>query len=264
MQQLQIIPFHILFNGEEVDYSRNFKVTQLPGSLRHGEDIQLIPPSIEEYAGAILSLSKIATDILVISLSSQLTDAWSHAEEAVRQTRSKARVMMIDSQSAGIGLGYLVQTAAEMASRGIPATEIEYRIRGRIPHIYTQLCLPDTTYLQKTDIIGYPQAIVGEMISLLPVFTFEEGRLSPIEKVRNLRHMVENFQEFLDEFDDLEYIAFMQSIPPLTAEARGLKEHTTLLYPKTPFSEHTINPVLACLFGPHGTGVFAIEQSDSE
>ena len=43
-------------------------------------------------------------------------------------------------------------------------------------------------------------------------------------------------------------------------EARSLKEHSAMMFAKTPFSEHVINPVLASLFGPHSVGIFAIEN----
>ncbi len=64
------------------------------------------------------------------------------------------------------------------------------------------------TFLYQTGIMGYPQAIVGEMLNLLPIFSFEEGRMISVEKVRNSRHLQDNFQEFLDEFSDLDNIAF--------------------------------------------------------
>jgi fatty acid-binding protein DegV len=102
------------------------------------------------------------------------------------------------------------------------------------------------------------------MLGLLPIFSLEDGRLTPLEKARNTRHLIDFWQEFLDEFSDLIHIAFIQSIPPLTHEVRTLREHATTIYPKTPFSEHPINLPLATLFGPRCSGVFTIEVPFSE
>jgi DegV family protein with EDD domain len=261
---LRILPFHIKIHNEEIDLEQNFKVNQYPASLQQDDSVEVTPPSAQEFIDAILELSRVATDILVITMSGQLSSVLANVEEAARQTRGKVRMQIIDSQTTGIGLGFLVQTAVELSARGKSAADIEYQVRGRIPHIYTQLCLPCTTYLHKAGIMGFPQAVVGEMLSLMPVFSFEEGRIISVEKVRNSRHLLDNFQEFLDEFSELDTVAFMQSVPPLLTESRALKEHSALMFPKTPFSEHTINPVLAALFGPRSVGIFAIEKPDAE
>lgn len=257
--QIQVLPFHIQINGINVEDDPFFKVNQIPQSLSIGTSLDLIPPSVDEYVNAILELSQISTNILVISISSHLSKAWENLEQAIKITRGKVHLTAIDSQTTGVGLGFLVQMAAELAAHNLPPAEIEYQVRGRIPHIYSQFCLPNMTYLYRSGVMGYPQAIVGEMLSLLPIFSFEEGRMISVEKVRNSRHLLDNFQEFLDEFSELDYVAFMQSVPAMVTEARALKEHSTMLFNKVPFSEHTINPVLAALFGPHSVGIYAIE-----
>jgi DegV family protein with EDD domain len=261
---LRIMPFHIKIKGTEIDLEQSFKVNQFPTSLQQDDIVELVPPSAQEFIDAILDLSRVATDILVIVMSGHLSPVLANVEEAARQTRGKVRMQIIDSQTTGIGLGFLVQLGAELAARGKPAADIEYQVRGRIPHIYSQFCLPCTTYLNKAGIMGFPQAVVGEMLTLMPVFSFEEGRIISVEKVRNSRHLLDNFQEFLDEFSELDTIAFMQSVPPLLTESRALKEHSSLMFAKTPFSEHTINPVLAALFGPRSVGIFAIEKPDAD
>ncbi len=45
------------------------------------------------------------------------------------------------------------------------------------------------------------QALVAEMMGMLPIFAFEEGRLVPMEKVRTPRHLFEAFQDFMGEFE---------------------------------------------------------------
>jgi DegV family protein with EDD domain len=261
--QIQVIPFHIVIDGKMVEDDPGFKVNSIPQSLLSGKSPELIAPSVEEFYETIMALNSVASDIIAIIMSGQLSKAWENLEKAVVLARGKVRLQIVDSQTTGIGLGFLVQQAAELAAKHIPPAEIEYRVRGRIPHIYSQFCLPNLTYLHRTNVMGYPQAIVGEMLSLMPVFSFEEGRLVSIEKVRNPRHLLDYFQEFLDEFSELDYVAFMQSVPPMITESRALKEHSNLLFSKTSFSEHTINPVIATLFGPRAVGIFAIEQPES-
>ncbi len=55
------------------------------------------------------------------------------------------------------------------------------------------------------------QAVVAEMMGMLPIFAFEEGRLVPMEKVRTPRHLFEAFQDFMSEFESPAQIALLRS-----------------------------------------------------
>jgi DegV family protein with EDD domain len=195
----------------------------------------------------------------VILLSSQLSPTFTNAQQAVAQVKGRVAVQLIDSQTTSVGLGYLVQLAAEAAAGQASLSEIERLIRGQIPHIYSVFCIPGLTYIYQAGFVDYPQAMVGEMLGLLPIFTLEDGHLTPLEKARNVRHLTDFFQEFLDEFNDLYQISIIQGNSVLPHEGKILREHAMLNFPKVPFSEHPINLSLAALFGPHSMGVFAIE-----
>jgi hypothetical protein len=67
------------------------------------------------------------------------------------------------------------------------------------------------------------------------------------------------FQEFLSEFDHLQHIALVQGAPPFNHESHILREHAQDHFPKTPFSEHTINLPLAILVGPRTLALMIME-----
>ena len=48
------------------------------------------------------------------------------------------------------------------------------------------------------DLMNYSQTLVAEMMGILPIFAFEEGRLVPMEKVRTPRHFLAAYQDFLE------------------------------------------------------------------
>ena len=104
---------------------------------------------------------------------------------------------------------------------GQPVAEVERMVRSQIPRTYMMLCTPGLSYLAYAGFIDPSQAFVGEMLGLLPIFTLEEGQISAVEKVRNMRGLIDFMQEFVSEFDELQHIAFIQSTPPLAHEARS-------------------------------------------
>jgi DegV family protein with EDD domain len=258
-----IIPFQNRSGDPTPIDNSSFKVATLPLSARLDPYPHLNPPKVEDFKQIFVELSHSYNEIIAIFLSSQLSPLVIYAQQAAKMIQGRVSVQVIDSQSTSVGLGFLVQTAAEAAVRHSNSVEIERIIRGFIPHIYSVFCIPGLTYLHNAGYIDYAQAIVGEMLNLLPIFTLEEGYLSPLEKARNLRSLSDYFQEFLDEFSDLHHIAFVQSAPPLNHECRTLKEHAQTNFPGTPFSEHAISFPLASLFGPRSLGVILVEMPDS-
>ena len=256
---IKMIPMHVHVNHGTVDGDTDVKVTELPISAREADLPISTPPSVEEFKQTFLALGREFNEIVVVLLSSQLSQAFANAQQAVTQVQGRVAVQLVDSQTTSVGLGYLAQIAAEAAAGQASLAEIERIIRGQIPHIYSVFCIPSLTYIDQAGFIDYAQAMVGEMLGLLPIFTLEDGHLTPLEKARNLRHLTDFFQEFLDEFNDLYQIAMVQSNPTLAHEGKVLREHATLNFPKVPFSEHPINLSLAALFGPRSLGVFAIE-----
>jgi fatty acid-binding protein DegV len=97
------------------------------------------------------------------------------------------------------------------------------------------------------------------MLGLMPIFTLEEGALTAVEKVRNTRGLADFMQEFITEFEELRHLAFIQGFPPLTNEAKLMRDYAQDCFPKTPFSEHPINLPLAALIGPRSVGLVAVE-----
>jgi fatty acid-binding protein DegV len=88
----------------------------------------------------------------------------------------------------------------------------------------------------------------------------EEGKLSPTQKARNHRHLVDLLYEFISEFFTLDHIGLIQGVPPFENETRSLRERLTEGYAQTPISEHIISPELALMIGPHSLGLFLLQS----
>ena len=257
---VHVVSYNIEINGQVYEEGKELKTFDLPASTRESFHPRLVVPSVEKFQELLTGLSAHYRDVIVIMTSSYLTAAFANTEKAANNVRGRVRVTLIDSQTTSIGLGLLVQTAAEAVALGTPAMEIERMVRSMIPHIYMMLCTPGMSYLYQAGYLDQAQAFVGEMMGLMPIFTLEEGQLSAIEKVRNARGLLDFMQEFVLEFDQLQHIAFLQSTPPSAHEARLMREHVQNYFPQTPFSELNFNLPLATLFGPRSVGLVAVEK----
>jgi DegV family protein with EDD domain len=252
-ERVHVIPFFI----QNTAYQEG---KPMPGGILF--QTQLIPPSPQEFIQYYTRLSREYDSILVLTLSSLLNPTMKHALAASYQYSNCATVEVIDSQTTAIGLGMLVQLAAGAAAEGASLKEIDLRLRASIPRVYMLFCIPELTYLAYSGLMNYAQALVAEMMGMLPIFILEEGRLVPMEKVRTSRHLFEAFQDFMGEFENPSHIALVHSSVRGSLRTSPLREFVKGTFPEALFSEHPVQPHLAVLFGPRSIGLVVMESVD--
>jgi DegV family protein with EDD domain len=221
------------------------------------------PRSLQAFSSYFTQMNQEYGEILVITPAASLSQMRRYSGEAIAQYANHATIQVIDSLTTSIGLGLLVQIAAEAAAAGLQLHEIEHLVRLAIPRIYMLFCIPEMNYLAEAGYLSRSQAVVGEMMGLLPIFVLEEGHLTPMLKVRTQRHLLESFQEFIDEFSDPFHVALIQAANNMHLRVHPLREYIEDSFPSTPFSVHSIGAHLSGLFGPQCVGLVVMEKSNS-
>jgi DegV family protein with EDD domain len=223
---------------------------------------RLYPPTARNFLDQYNWLGQEFAGIAVITLSLSLNPAGSYAQQAKAQYAGRAHVQVIDSQTTSLGLGLLVQLAAGVAASGAGLAELERAVRAAVHNIYTLFCIPNLTYLAQGGYLSHSQAMVGEMLGLLPLFVLEEGILSPTAKAHTQRHLLESFQEFVEEFSHPSYIGLTKAAAANHFRPNSLRQYVKEHFPNVPFDQHVINPHLAALLGPQSTGLVVMEGDD--
>ena len=224
-----------------------------------GQPRRLIPPAPQAFTHAYSLLSREYDSVLVLTLSSQLTQTTASAQKAALLYSNHASVQVVDSQTTAAGLGMLVEDAAGAVAAGASLAEVERLVRTSIRRVYMLLCIPELTCLESLGLLNQTQALVGEMIGLLPIFTMEEGRLTPLGKVRTPRHLFESFQEFMDEFSAPSRVALLRGTGQSTLRTHPLRQYLQEHFPDTPYSEHPLNLHISALFGTQSIGLVVME-----
>ncbi len=237
-----------------------FPLVNLPPSADEQTSPKLIMPSMSEIRSFFVALSEKYNEIVCIFLSNALFPYCSNVEKIASGLYSNPKIQIIDSHTTSIGLGLLVQSAAEMVSLGRSAFEIERQIRNQIQHTYTILCTPSLTYLFQNGLVDYAQAQIGELYGLYPIFGIEDERLHPIDKMRNYRQALTFFQDYLDEFEQLKQIAWLHKSPENSQDFKMFRDHITNNFDEETFIEKNIHAPLATLLGPNVFGLIIVEE----
>jgi DegV family protein with EDD domain len=250
------LPEHLEKSGEKV------RAHQLPNSYPVNGLYSLTLPGVDDFLRVYQHLFREYDEILVLLSAAWMTGTMGSALKAARQAKASSKIEIVDSEAVSVGLGMLVSVAAELAEDGLPAKVIKKEIMGIVPHIYSMFCLRSLSYLEPLGVIKQPQALVAEMLEVTQAFYGNQGRLIPVQKIRNSRHMIEFVQEFVGEFGDPRHIALLQGGSFFQQEIRSLRDRISQDYPKAQITEHKISLPLGYLIGPQSFGLFLWEGND--
>ncbi|MFN2148763.1 MAG: DegV family protein [Anaerolineales bacterium] len=217
-------------------------------------------PPVDEFARVYEQLSTETHQILSIHTSSALTQSYQRALQASQLFRGRMDIQVIDSQSVSIGLGFLVEASVRAAERGESLDSIVRMVRGMITRLYMVMFLDDLTFLERNQLVTRSQAILGNMLGIIPFLTMEEGQLIPMEKVRNRVRAVEKLIEFVCEFSGLEQLGLMQGQIRPSEDTLMIHERLHTLYPATPISRVCYGPTLSAFVGFDSIGAVVLES----
>lgn len=248
--------------GQGSDEEVERKASDYPQTLIGNAVPQFKGNSSEIYQEQFERLAAQVKGILVICNSIFINANVENAEAAAEEMQGKVPIRVVDSQNLSLAMGILVQEAARMVGQVGHISELELLVRNLIPRIYSVLCIPGLSYLEQRGHVNHTQALVGEHLKMLPVFTLDKGELVHSEKARNKRHLVDILHEFLTEFGELEHISLLQGVPSFESETRALRERLMEDHAETPISEQTIGAQIASLIGPHSLGIFALQSEE--
>jgi DegV family protein with EDD domain len=254
---VQTLSFNIIEPGQNHTPVTENKRIQ---SLEPGKHRQIVLPSDESIRDIFVSLSDRYDEIIVLTVSKYINPLYFALEEVTSKFPNNRQIHLIDSQTIAIGLGLLVQIAANLAQRGIAAEEIKKNIRSVIPKIYAIFCVKNLSFLYFSGLIDPAQAVIGEMLGITPCLLMENGRFIPTHKAKNFRHVIDLFVEFTSEFDNLRNIALLYGDGYLAQDFQTLRSRINHQFSTTLFSEHPINDVVSTIFGPQTTGLVLMEN----
>lgn len=141
------------------------------------------PPPADVYYRAFEKNLKRYDDIILVAISSGISDSCKNAQAAVQIMGSEGkRVHIFDSQHLSTGLGFLVLRAAELANEGCGCEEILAELDELKTHVSTSFIARNADYLYRN---GRVSAFVKKLCTTFrihPVLTMKNGGL----RVKNI------------------------------------------------------------------------------
>jgi DegV family protein with EDD domain len=212
-------------------------------------------PAVSRYLRAFQELAADHDTILSIHMSAALSDSNRNAQAAA-QRLSGARVLLHDSGSVAMGIGFQALTAARLIERGAQIDDILAALeqqRQRTLALFTPATL---RYMRNSRRVGPIAGVVATWLNIKPIVKVHAGRLTVLERARSMDAALERQLDAVARF-------FGGAAPPeiaichahAPAAAQSFVERVRARFPGVPILVSDIGAVLAVHTGPGAVGL---------
>jgi DegV family protein with EDD domain len=248
---IKVLPLYIHADGQDyldgIDMTREQFYARLPEFKDHPSTAV---PSMIKFRSLYDSLAdEGATEVLSIHISSTLSAISDVANSAAKETTS-VPVTVFDSRQLSLGMGFLVQTAAELAKAGHSVKEILEKLEEQVKRTYVSAALDTLKFLRRSGRMNGVVSTIGELLDLKPILKMYDG-VSAIEKVRTQKNAIKRLSEMIKSHGPFEKLALLYSGSVTNVQLLMAEIRESL--PDTDTWIEIINPVLGAHLGP---GVF--------
>lgn len=192
-------------------------------------------------------------EILVITISSQLSGTIQSAGAAVAMAESNRRITLVDSLSTTVGQGFLVGCACAMIEQGCSINEIKRELERIKQHNKLFFIVENLEYLARGGRISQIGKYIGTILQMKPILHLHDGKIELFDKVRtSFRAMQRIIGEMQKDLASVQQLAVLHVSAP--TEAEQLKRLVQEVYPKE-IAVFEAPPVIGTHVGPGSVGL---------
>ena len=176
---------------DDVDLDRFFE------EMRGAEHLPTTShPTTEDFVAVYEELLKSAEAIVSVHSSGQLSHTVEAAAEAARHLGAGDLITVIDSQSAGGGLGVIALAAARRAAAGESAEKVVAVTEEAKSELKMWFAVDTLEFLRRSGRIGAASALIGSTLRVKPILTIQSGQMMPVERVRSTQRAFERLVDY--------------------------------------------------------------------
>ena len=214
-------------------------------------------PSTEVFTQVWNKLADAGADaILSIHLSEKLSATVNAARIAAEQF-SRIPVTVLDSSQLSLGMGFIVEKAAQMAGLGHKMEDILTRLADVMKRTYVFASLKTLEYLRRSGRMNFALARFGEFLQVKPILHMNQG--NPVaHRIRTQGKATERMMEWLNEYAPFEKLAIVHA--GVQHEAEEMLARIKHLLPSGDIPIVQITPALGAHLGVGALGFAVISK----
>lgn len=190
--QIFVAPQLIIFGTEvyqdQVDITPAEFYTRMTNSKEMPTTAQV---PVQKFEELIRQASAGGRDVLVITISNDLSGTVNSALKAQENLKSQIRVEVVDSRTTTMAMGFVVLAAARAAEQGADLATVANLARATAKRAHVLITVDTLEYLHRGGRIGSDSRLLGSVLNIKPTITIQDGKAMPGEKVRTRKKALE-------------------------------------------------------------------------
>jgi DegV family protein with EDD domain len=259
---VEIVPLSIRFGTEEHTDRVDLAVDEFYAKMAASDVLpETAAPSPGAFEVAFRRQVDAGADAIVcINLSSGLSATMQAAENAAKAMKDDVPVHVVDSQSITAGLGTMVRAAAQAAADGADAEAIVAQVNDMVPRSHIVGTLDTLENLKKGGRIGGAKALMGSLLSIKPLISFQDGVVAEAGRARTRRKALEWVRDQIFERPEVEHLVVIHSMAP---DVDDLLDLLAPRYDREKIAITTIGAVIGTHGGARMLGATWVDPADS-
>ncbi len=183
-----VIPHYYTVEEEMYGDGKEMPIREFYDVMRSGRKVGTMasnPAVIEEKFERYAREGK---DVLHVSFSSALSGGYNNVVMVagqVMEAHPEMKIVVVDTLSASLGEGLLIEKAVSMKKEGKSLEETVKVLKELVDHVCVQFTVDDLNHLYRGGRLSKTSAVLGTMVNIKPILYIDpNGKLVALSKVR--------------------------------------------------------------------------------
>lgn len=262
-KRLNIHMIPLVVNLEDGSFEEEIEISasEFYEKVRHTKVFpKTTQPSVGRFVELFEKLAEDYDEVISIHLSSGISGTYQGAFQASQMVEN-IKVHVFDSEISCSPQGFFVKKAAEMALENYSSEEILNTLNNMKEYLDAYFIVDDLAHLQRGGRLSAASAIVGGLLQVKPILTFENKVIVPFEKIRSKKKALLRVEELLaidvEKYEQLEATIIHGNCEE---EAEKWKAHLSEQLPTVDFQISYFGPVIGTHLGEGAMGLGWIKK----
>lgn len=202
---LEVLPLGVIIDNEEFLDGETIQPKDVYDAMRNGKTPKTFQIEATRLETCFRRHLESEIPFLYLVFSGELSGTYQTAVmvgNLLKEEYPNSTFHILDTRAASVGQGLFVKTVAEYGQDHTYEETIVYAtsIVGKIRHLFT---VESLEYLMRGGRVSKTSAFIGDLLTILPLLTVEDGKLVPIEKVRGHKKVLRRIVEWMTESKSL-------------------------------------------------------------
>lgn len=199
-KDLFIIPIPVIIDGEPFEEGVDIGYEEFYRKLKSSKDFpKTSQPVLGEVYELYRSIKEQGYDTVISIHLSEGISGFVRTLTAIKDDIEGLQLIPYDSKITSVPMGYMVERALEMSEQGKSLEEILAAVDQIRDTTNAYIIVDDLDNLVRGGRLTNGAAIIGGLLKIKPILTFEDGKIVLAEKIRSLKKALQRTEEIIEE-----------------------------------------------------------------